>query len=219
LPELDDEFASSISDRETMAELREFLEQRIIEEAEEATKANLERAILDQLVDNLTIELPQSLVKREVDYMLQQQAMYLQRNAQGDDQMLKKVFGQKEFVDEMRRLNEPEAINRLQRTMALAEVARLEKVTVPEEELKAKIEELRQSLGGQQVDDQTLREVVEDEMVTEQVLEWLKENSQIEYVPEGTLEPEEEEIEAGEEDEAPAQAVEVEVVGEDEPAS
>ncbi|AFY69274.1 Trigger factor [Thalassoporum mexicanum PCC 7367] len=214
LPELDDDFAQAISDRETMAELREFLEQRIIDEAEETTKANLEGAILEQLVENLTIELPHSLVSREVDYMLQQQAMYMQRNAQGDDQMLKKVFGQKEFVAEMRRLNEPEAINRLQRTMALAEVARLEKITVPEEELKTKIDELRQNLGGQQVDDQTLREVIEDEMVTEHVLEWLKENSQIEYVPEGSLEPDPAALDADldSESEEEAQPVEVEVV-------
>ncbi|NJL42405.1 MAG: trigger factor, partial [Pseudanabaena sp. SU_2_4] len=40
LPALDDDFAKSISEKETMAELREYLEQRAVDEAEDKTKEN-----------------------------------------------------------------------------------------------------------------------------------------------------------------------------------
>ncbi|CAN1208830.1 trigger factor [Tumidithrix helvetica PCC 7403] len=187
LPALDDEFAQSISEKETIAELREFLEKRILDEAEEKTKANKENAILQALVAELEVDLPASLIKQEVNFLVQQQAMYLQR--QIDPKFAKQLFTP-ELVKEMRRINEPEAIVRLKRTLALAEVAKLESVTVPEDAIAARAEEIKQSVQDNNVDPVRLREVVEDELVTEKVLEWLTEKATIELVPEGSLKPE-----------------------------
>jgi trigger factor len=187
LPALDDEFAQSISEKQTIAELREFLEKRIIDEADEKTKSNKETAVLRALVDELEIELPASLIKQELTYLVQQQAAYLEQ--QIDPKYVKQIFTP-ELIQEMRRINEPEAIARLRRTYALAEVATLEKVTVSEEAIATRAEEIKQSLRDENIDLGRLREVVEDELVTEKVVEWLVERSTIELVPEGSLKPE-----------------------------
>ncbi len=186
LPPLDDEFARRISEKETMAELRQFLEERAIEEAEEATQANLENAILDALTAEIELELPASLVSAEVENIIQQQLMTLSRITGGDNKILKRLLTQ-DFVNYMRQNNESEAIKRLQRSFALTAVAKLENITVDSEALAAKIHKYTEALQGSNYDPTRLREVAEDELLTEQVLEWLKANVEVTYVPEGSL--------------------------------
>lgn len=192
LPALDDDFAKTISEKETMAELREYLENRALEEAEDKTKENTEKAILEALVQEIEVDLPASLVDKESTIMLQQQAMYLQRSAEGA-KLAKQLFT-KELIGEMRRINEPEAIARLKRTLALAEVAKLEKLENTKEEEDKRAAEILQALQDEAVDPQRLAEVVADELLTEKAMEFLRQNAQIEYVAEGELTPEPEAI-------------------------
>lgn len=187
LPALDDDFAKSISEKETMAELREYLEQRAVDEAEEKTSENTEKALLDALVENLEVDIPASLIGQETNFMIQQQAMYLQRSAEGA-KLVKQLFT-KEFIGEMRRMNEPEAIARIKRTLALAEVAKLEKLEVAKEDADKRAAEILQSLTDEEVDPAKLNQVVIDEIITEKAVEFLKQNAQIEFVPEGSLVP------------------------------
>jgi trigger factor len=193
LPALDDEFAKSISEKETMAELREYLENRALEEAEDKTKENTEQAILAALVKQIEVDLPTSLINKESTFMLQQQATYLQRSPEGA-KLVKQLFT-KELIAEMRRMNEPEAIARLKRTLSLAEVAKLEKLEVSKEEQDERAAEILQALQGEAVDPVKLAEVVLDELLTEKAMELLQTATNIEYVPEGSLEPEPEPIE------------------------
>jgi trigger factor len=200
LPALDDDFAKSISEKETIAELREYLEQRAVDEAEEKTSENTEKALLDALVEKLEVDIPASLIGQETTFMIQQQAMYLQRSAEGA-KLVKQLFT-KEFIGEMRRMNEPEAIGRIKRTLALAEVAKLEKLEVAKEEADKRAAEILQSLTDEEVDPVKLNQVVIDEIITEKAVEFLKQNAQIEFVPEGSLAPAPEIAEIAEDAEA-----------------
>jgi trigger factor len=215
LPALDDDFAKTISEKETMAELREYLETRAVEEAEDATKENTEKAILEALVQQIEVDLPASLINKESAIIIQQQAMYLQRSAEGA-RLAKQLFT-KEFIGEMRRINEPEAIARLKRTLALAEVAKQEKLENTKEEEDKRAAEILQALQGEAVHPQRLAEVVADELLTEKAMEFLKQNAKIEYVAAGELKPAPEPIaETATEPEttALAGAIEVEAVTE-----
>ena len=187
LPALDDEFASSISDKETIAELRELLEKRVIDEAESKTKANKETAALDALTAELEVDLPATLVQQELDFLVRQQANYLQERI--DPEMAKQLFT-KELVEEMRRLNQPEAIKRLRRKVALDEIVRQENLTVDEAALNERVAEALQALKGQNIDPVKLRNVIREEILTESALTWLIEHSEIELVEQGSLKPE-----------------------------
>ncbi|MEO1149316.1 MAG: trigger factor, partial [Cyanobacteria bacterium J06638_22] len=118
LPDLDDDFAEEVSEFETLAELRESLEKQHQEEAESKTNANKQQAFLDELLKHLEVELPESLVRREVDQMITQTAMRLAD--QGMD--IKQMFTA-EVVENLRERSRPDAETRLQRTMALGEIA------------------------------------------------------------------------------------------------
>lgn len=192
LPALDDEFAQSISDKETIAELRELLEKRVIDEAEAKTKANKERAVLEALTAELEVDLPVTLLQQELDFLVRQQASYLQERI--DPAMAKQLFT-KELVEEMRRLNQPEAVNRLRRKVALDKIAAEEKLTVDEAELKERVANTLEMLKDPNIDPVRLASLIREEMLTEIAVAWLIEHCEIELVEQGSLQPEPEALE------------------------
>jgi trigger factor len=186
LPELNDDFAQEISEFETLAELRSTLETRFREEAEKRTKSNKQQALLDELVEHLEADLPETLIEQEVDALLTQTAMQLQR--QGID--VKKLFT-REIVPQLRERSRPEAIDKLKRSLALQEVAKKESIAVEPGAVEARVKELLADYSGQDIDRDRLKEVVEEELLTERIFAWLEEHSAIELVPEGSLQKDE----------------------------
>jgi trigger factor len=186
LPALDDEFAQSISDKETIAELREMLEKRAIDEAAAKTQANKETVVLDALTAELEVELPASLIEQELEFLVRQQANYLQERV--DPSMVKQLFT-KELIGEMRRLNLPEALKRIKRKLALDAIAKQENIAIDEAELKERVSETLIALKDQNIDPARLRNVMREEMLTEKSLAWLIEHSEIELVEQGSLQP------------------------------
>lgn len=185
LPELDDDFAQEVSEFETLAELRESLESRFQKEAEQKTKESKQQALLDQLLEQLEADLPETLIRREVDQAVTQTAM--QFSQQGMD--IRKTFTQ-EVVAMLREQARPEALIRLKRTLALGEIAKQESIEVSADEVQAKVEELLTEYGGQEdIDPDRLREVVQEDLLREKILDWLEVNNTVELVPEGSLTP------------------------------
>jgi trigger factor len=200
LPELDDDFAQEVSAFETLVELRESLETRYQKEAEQKTKDNKQEALLNELVNHIEVELPETMVKQEVDYSVTQTAM--QFSKQGMD--IKKMFTQ-EIVEMLRGQARPEAITRIKRTLALGEIAKQQSLEVEASAIEAKMNEILAEYAGQEqeIDRDRLREVVSEDLLKDKILDWLEEHGTIELVPEGSLKPAEE---AEEEEAAPAQA-------------
>ncbi|MBF2029006.1 MAG: trigger factor [Oscillatoriales cyanobacterium C42_A2020_001] len=184
LPELDDEFAQEVSEFQTIAELRESLESRFTEEAEDQTRSNKEQAILQELLNQIETDVPETLIEREVNFMLQQTAMQLQN--QGID--VKQFFTQ-DMVARLREQSRPDAISRIKRTLALGEIAKRESIEATEEEISAKVNELQEDLGesAANIAPDRLRSVVAEDVLKEKIMNWLIEHSSIELVPEGTL--------------------------------
>jgi trigger factor len=187
LPELNDDFAQEISEFETLAELRSTLETRFREEAEKKTKTNKQQALLDDLIEHLEADLPETMIEQEVDSVLTQTAMQLQR--QGID--VKKLFT-KDTVPQLRQRSRPEAIDRLKRSLALQEVAKKESIEVEPAAVEARVKELMAEYSGQDIDRDRLKEVVQEELLTDKIFVWLEEHSAIELVPEGSLQDDEE---------------------------
>jgi trigger factor len=191
LPDLDDDFAQEISEFETFEELRKSLEDRYAEEAAEKTKTNKNTALVEALVEHLEAEIPNTLIQKEVDFLLTQTIMQLSRQGIDVNKMLTR-----ELIDNMRQRTRPEAIDRLRRTLALGEVAKQEGITVDEGELKAKIDEAMAEVEDpSQIDPDRLRQVLTEELLQEKILAWLEGENTVELVPEGTLKPAEEDVE------------------------
>ncbi|MBE9135965.1 trigger factor [Nodosilinea sp. LEGE 07088] len=187
LPDLDDEFAQEISEFETIAELQASLKERFDAEAAEKTKANKDAALIEALVEHLEAEIPNTLVQKEVDFLLTQTIMQLSRQGIDVNKMLTR-----ELIDGMRQRTRPEAIDRLRRTLALGEVAKQEGIKIEASVLEEKIKEAMAEVEDpSQVDPDRLRQVLTEELLQEKILAWLEEANTIELVPEGTLQADE----------------------------
>jgi trigger factor len=186
LPELDDEFAKDVSEFETLAALREFLEERYQSEAKGKTDGNIDTALLDVLVAELEADVPETLIINETNFLINQMAMRLQ--SQGMD--VKKLFTE-DLIEGLRERSRDEAIGRIKRTLALAEVAKKESMQVETEALEQRFQEvLTQTRDRSNIDRDRLREALEEELLQEKVLNWLKEQSIVELVEPGSLQSE-----------------------------
>lgn len=186
LPELDDDFAQEVSEKETLAELRESLEQQFREKAERETASSKEQALLEALLEKVEIDLPETMIDREVQTILTQTA--IQMESYGMD--IRKLFNA-QTLPQLRERSRPDAIVRLKQSLSLEEIAKRESLSATPEEIEAKIKEVMEQLAEQDVDPQRVREVVESDLIKEKAIKWLEEHATIELVPKGSLTEEE----------------------------
>jgi trigger factor len=175
LPALDDAFAQQASDKPTLAELRADLEQRLREDAERRHRANRQEALLTVLVEQLEVELPETLIQQEVRNLIEQTAGQISQ--QGMD--VKKLFTP-DLVRSLMDTSRPEAEQRLRRSLALKALAVAEKIEVAAADLEAKLSEIRQGLSDSAaIDPDRLRLAVAEDLLKEKLLEWLEANSNV----------------------------------------
>ncbi len=175
LPALDDAFAQQASDKQTLAELREELETRLKEDAERLAKAARHDALLNALVEELEVELPETLIQQEIRNLIEQTAGQVAQ--QGMD--VKKLFTP-DLVRSLMDTSRPEAEQRLRRSLALQALAKAEAIEVAETELEAKVKEVSRGISQQgNIDPQRLRQVVGDDLLQEKLLDWLESNSTV----------------------------------------
>jgi len=201
LPKLDDEFAQDVSEFETMDQLRESLENQFKKSAERSTKNNIQTAILEQLLERTQLELPETMIQEEVNTLLSQTAVQMQNY--GMD--IKKLFTA-ENIPEMRKRTRPEAINNLNTSLILKEIAERESIEVSPEELDAKLAELKAKLSDQDINEERLRGILSEDLLLEKTLDFLQEKATVELVPEGSLTKSEDES-SSQEDSATVAAV------------
>ncbi|AFZ60885.1 trigger factor [Anabaena cylindrica FACHB-243] len=187
LPELNDDFAQEVSEFETLEQLRASLEERYQTEAQNQTKVNQQEALLAELLKHVEVDLPATLIDQEIDAMLAQTAMKLSQ--QGLD--VKKLFTQ-DIIPQLRERSQPEAIERLKRSLSIQEIGKRESIKVTAEEVAARVKELLEQYADEDIDQNRLQSVVENELLTEKILDWLVANSSVELVPQGSLSPTEE---------------------------
>ncbi len=197
LPEVNDDFAKELTDGdvETIAELRSNMERNFQREIDDRNKQNKETAILNELLKYIDVEIPETLLDRELNYMLSQTAMQLQQ--QGLD--IRQIFTP-EMLPALKDRSRPEATDRIKRTLALGQVAKLEGLKLEDDAFDARYQEALIELQGQDIDRNRLREVLGEDMLKETILEWIEANWTLELVPEGTLTPETPEVEAKDQD-------------------
>jgi trigger factor len=195
LPELDDDFAEEASngEYETIAALRESLEKQFREQAEKQTKNQINEAIIAALLEQNTIELPDTLIQDEVTNVLTKTLMQMQQ--MGLD--VRQLFTS-DNVPQLRQNARPEAIENLKKSSILDKIAQQEGLKPSEDKIAAKMAEITKELSGEDLDRDKLRAMVVDDLVSEKTFDWLREKVQVELVPEGSLSESEPKPEASE---------------------
>jgi trigger factor len=170
LPPLDDDFARQAGDKATLAELRADLETRLREESERRRRDSRNNALLAALVEQLEVELPETLVQQEVRNLVEQTAGQIAQ--QGMD--VRKLFTP-DLVRSLMDTSRPEAEQRLRRNLALKALAAAESIEVATDELETKLKEVRSGLSDSaRIDPERLRLAVADDLLRDKLLAWLE---------------------------------------------
>ena len=173
LPELDDAFAKQASEQETLADLRKDLEQRLKDDAERRQTSNRRDALVAALVEQLEVELPEALIQQESRNLLEQTAAQFAQ--QGMD--VKSLFTP-DLVRNLMQNSRPEAEERLRRSFALTALAEAESISVDDKAVDSKVEEVKKELSADaKIDPARLRQAVMDDLIQDQLMSWLEENS------------------------------------------
>lgn len=209
LPELDDDFAAEATGEEfeTLDAWKASLEEQFKKNAEITTKNSVRRYLLEQLAENNTVELPEVSINEEITAVLTQQMMEFSR--MGID--VNRIFT-KDMIPQLRKTARPEAEQRLANSLILTEIAKVEKIEADQTKFDERLAEAKAELKDG-YDEDRLKEAITEELVIEATLDWLQEQSKIEFVPAGTLASDDDE---DFDDEDFDTEIEAEVVGEEE---
>lgn len=142
LPELDDEFASEVSDFETLDEYKADLKAKALERKEKEAKTAKQNALVDMAVENAKMEIADAMVETQARSMANDFAQRLQMQGMTLDQYLQYTGMTKEaLIDQMK----PQALKRIQNRLVLEAVAKAESIEVTEEEVEAEMQKMADS--------------------------------------------------------------------------
>lgn len=140
LPELDDDFAKDLGTHQSLQELKDSIEKRLIEAKEKEQRGELFKQVIDHLINKNKFELPQAMVDRELDYMWRNVLQQLQQQ---------KLTAAQVGIDEKdwREKNREEAVRRIKGFLLFDSIASQNKLEVQESELEEKFGELAKAYG------------------------------------------------------------------------
>jgi trigger factor len=135
VPELNDEFARTVGDLESLAALRDKLRQQLSERKAREQEVELKRTLLEKLAADHAVELPEALVEAEAASFLQDLAATVR--ATGG-----RVRGLPGNAEELRAKALEMARRRVKESLLLEAVARQEGLTVSDAEMDAEIQSM-----------------------------------------------------------------------------
>ena len=156
LPELDDEFASEVSEFDTMDEYKADLKATLQVKKEKAAKNTKEGLVIDQIIENSTMEIPDPMLETTKEQMLNEFSQQLSYQGLSVDQYFQFTGMTKEKFLET---STPEAERRIKSRLVLEAIAKAEDIQVSEDELN---DELKKMADMYQMDLEQLTGLVGD---------------------------------------------------------
>ena len=144
LPEVDDDFAKTASEFDTIQQLRDDLRERLTEVKEREAGAALRDLVLEAMIDKVDVDLPQSLIDEETDHRIHHARDRAERMGVGLEKMLE-LQGWDEA--RLREDSREHAIRAIKSDLVLEGIARNASLEVTAEEIGAEIAVLAQAYG------------------------------------------------------------------------
>ncbi|MBI3313974.1 MAG: trigger factor [Candidatus Omnitrophica bacterium] len=177
LPELNDDLARDAGEYQTLAELRAKIEKDILSRKEHEKEAAFEKALLDEFLKHNKIDLPEGLVKRRAEYLLERSKQDFLHQGHSEEEFEK---NRATLLEDL----QPEAKRQVHLAFLLDELAAKENITVTDEDLKTHYAQLagrvRQPVEEVEKyyhEHEDAKESMKDQVRSEKVIEWIKKNS------------------------------------------
>lgn len=179
LPELDDEFASEISEFDTLDALKADIKAKIKEEKNAEGKRKREDQAVEQAVANATMDIPEAMIDTEVRQMvndfgqrIKQQGLTMEQYMQFTGMTSEKML--EEF--------KPQALKRIQTRLVLEAIVKAENIEISDEKLdeeltkmaeayKMEVEKLKEFMGDAE------KEQMKQDMAVQEAVTFLADNA------------------------------------------
>ena len=159
MPALDDEFAQEVSDFDTLADYKADITANLQKKADELSRAKAENSLLQTVVNNVTIDVPNAMIEDKTDEMIAQMEQRMQAQGFTLDMFLQ--FSRK-TREEYRNEHKAEALISIKNDLTLLEIAKAENIEVSDAEvdevlneytvpMNKSLEELKDSLNEGQL--------------------------------------------------------------------
>lgn len=170
LPELDDEFASDVSECDTMEEYRQEVEKKLTDKKQAEAREKIEDQAVDQAAENATMDIPQPMIDLQVRQMEDDLGYRLQMQG-----MTKEMYFQMTGLteDRLKQDLEAQALKTIRTRLVLEAVVKAENITVTEERVeeelkkmaetyKRDLDDLKKSMGEKRIEEMKESIAVQD---------------------------------------------------------
>jgi len=133
LPELDDDFASEVSDFDTMEEYKKDVAEKLLAEKQSFAATQNENNVVDKVVANATMEIPEMMLAEEADMMVRDYARRMQSQGFSIEQYME-ITGM--TAEKLAEEFKPQAEKRIQTRLVLEAVVKAENIVASEEKVE-----------------------------------------------------------------------------------
>ncbi|KAK4355216.1 hypothetical protein RND71_024187 [Anisodus tanguticus] len=184
LPELNDSIAEKLLPGcSSIEEVKQAVLQRCLEVEQAAKDQATDNAILEQLYKMVEVEIPQSLLEEQGRQLYGAQLLQLQANMKLSEQQLASLSSPR-AVNEFLETQKENIISIIKQNLAVGDIFTRENLQFSTEELvkevQNSIEEFQQH--QQEYDEDRVKQQVQEVLEGAKVLEWLRENAEIQYI-------------------------------------
>ncbi len=172
LPELDDEFAKDVSEFDTLDEVKEDIKKQISEKKEHDAKADLENQLLEQVVENMEVEIPECMFANRTNEMVQEYSYRLQMQGLDLNTYLQ-YMGQD--METFKASFKEGAEKQVKVSIALAAIMDAENIEVTDEEIDAEVAKIAEQYGME-------AEQIKNAIPADQISEDIKRNKAVDLI-------------------------------------
>ncbi len=142
LPALDDEFASEVSEFDTLAEYKEDVKKKLGEKKEADAKNAKEDAVIDAIIEDAKMEIPDAMLETQQRQMVEDFAQRIQSQGLTMEQYMQFTgMTAATLLEQVK----PQALKRIQSRLVLEAVVAAENITATEEEFEEEVKTMAEA--------------------------------------------------------------------------
>lgn len=142
LPELNDEFASEVSEFETLEEYKADIKAKLTESKKRQAATENENRVVEKAVGNAAMEIPEQMIEGQIDSMVNDYARRMQSQGISLDQYMK-FTGM--TMAALREQMQPQAERRIRTRLVLETIAKAEAIEIADETVEQELKKMAEA--------------------------------------------------------------------------
>ncbi len=181
LPELDDEFAKDVSEFDTLEEYKNDIRAHLEEQNKKRKEREDENKLIDKIVANAEVDIPECMITRQIDYMLREMEYTLMYQGMRMEDYLRMI---NKSVEELRAESREDAERRVKTQLVMETIRTTENIQAEEEDIDAEIAK-RAETAKKSVEEykENMRDnekaYISDQIIVDKTMAFLKKNNTI----------------------------------------